>query len=83
MAIKEEKGWRTCDLKVIAFLLYMKFPVVEYGRNESRVFFEFDDNQARKDAVLSFWNKTEKVEPVAFLDSLNRARDMVTQAMNS
>lgn len=76
-------SWRTCDLKTVAFLLYKGFEVVGFGREQGRAFFEFEDSDARKEVVLSLWNKHESVEPVAFLESLNRARDMVTQALKA
>lgn len=77
------KPWRTCDLKAAAFLLYAGFAVVSMGKEQSRAFFEFDDTKERSNALLAFWNKEQRVEPVAFLDSLNRARDMVTQTLKS
>lgn len=75
--------WRTCDIKTVAFLLYGGYQAVHVGRENTRVFFEFDDTRERKAAVLAFWNKQQRVEPVAFLESLNRARDMVTQVLKS
>lgn len=83
MAIKTEARWRTCDLKVAAFLLYSNYPVLSYGKEQARVFFEFQDSESRSQQVLAFWNKSQAVEPVQFLDCLSRARDMVTQAMKS
>lgn len=76
-------GWVSCDMKVVAFLIHEGFEIIEVGKRENRAFFEFKDTPERRDAVLGFWNKTKTVEPVAFLDSLNRARDMVAQAMRS
>ena len=75
--------WRTCDMKSVAFLLYAGFPVAAVGKDQGRVFFDFADTEERGAAVLSFWNKKTTVEPVAFTDSLSRARDMVTQALKS
>lgn len=77
------KLWRTCDIKVVAFLLYSGFKVASFARENQRAYFEFDDNVQRRDAVLDFWNKKASVEPVLFLDSLNRARDMVSQALKA
>ncbi len=78
-----ESGWVSCDLQVVAFLIHEGFSVTKLGKHENRAFFEFEDSVKRRDAVLGFWNKTKTVEPVAFLDSLRRARDMVAQAMRS
>lgn len=75
--------WRTCDIKSAAFLLYAGFPVSSMGRENTRVFFEFEDTSQRRDALLGFWNREKTVEPVSFLDSLSRARDMVTQTLKS
>ncbi len=70
-------------MKSVAFLLYAGFPVASLGKDQSRVFFEFDDTAERKNAMLNFWNKAQRVEPVAFVDALNRARDMVSQTLKS
>lgn len=75
--------WRSSDMKTVAFLLYAGFSIVEVGRENSRVFFAFEDTQERRNALLAFWNKEQRVEPVAFIDALNRARDMVTQTLKS
>lgn len=72
--------WRTCDIKTVAFLLYSGFAVTAARQEHGRVSFEFEDGEERRDAVLSFWNKQQSVEPVAFMECQNRARDMVTQA---
>lgn len=77
------KSWKTCDLKTAAFLLYAGFPVARMSQEGQRAVFEFDDTVERQNAVLNFWNKKQKVEPVSFMDSLNRARDMVTQALRA
>lgn len=81
--LKTERKWRTCDLKIAAFLIYAHYPVLGYAREQARVYFEFQDSDRRSQHVLDFWNKTQAVEPVEFLDCLSRARDMVTQAMKT
>lgn len=77
------RPWRTCDLKVVAVLTLLGFPMLKYGKEGGRAFFDFEESDKRRDAVLSFWNKKLQVEPMAFLDSLSRARDLVTLALNS
>lgn len=68
-------------MKQVAFLLYAGYSVLSLGQEQNRVFFEFEDTDARRADLMAFWNKEQRVEPVAFLDSLNRARDMVAQAL--
>lgn len=75
--------WRTCDLKTVAFLLYAGYEVKSVVSDHGRAVFFFDESEARKNALLGFWNKAQRVEPVAFIECQNRARDMVTQAIKS
>ena len=77
------KSWKTCDIKTVAFLLYAGYEVKGVAPDHGRAVFSFDDTAARMNAVLSFWNKKQRVEPVAFIECQNRARDMVTQAVKT
>lgn len=76
-----QASWSTCDMKQIAFLLYGAYVVVDITLEQGRAYFHFEDTLARRAALMAFWNKEQRVEPIAFLDSLNRARDMVAQAL--
>lgn len=76
-----ETAWSSCDMKQVAFLLYAGYGVLDISLEQGRVYFKFEDTAARRAALLAFWNKEQRVEPVAFLDCLNRARDMVAQAL--
>ena len=73
--------WRTCDLKAVAFLLYSGHPVLDVLPDHGRVLFVFADSQERKNMLLSFLNKEQRVEPIAFIECQMRARDMVTQGL--
>lgn len=75
--------WSTCDLKIVAFLLYAGHAVKSVAGDRGRVVFQFEESDERKSTVLAFWNKSQRVEPVAFLEAQNRARDMVSQALKA
>ena len=77
------KGWRTCDIKTVAFLLYAGYSVRNVSRDGNRAVFIFDDTRGRSSAVLSFQNRQQRVEPMAFIACQNQARDMVTQVVKS
>jgi len=77
------KTWRTCDIKTVAYLIYAGYAVRNVLRDGNRAVFSFDETEERKTSVLAFWNKEQRVEPVAFIECQNRARDMVTQVIKS
>lgn len=70
-------------MKTAAFLLYAGYAVKAVEKQDRKIYFVFEDSPARHAALLAFWNREQRVEPVAFLDSLNMARDIVTQALKS
>jgi hypothetical protein len=78
---KATATWRTCDIKSAAYLLYAGYSILAVLPDHGRAVFVFGDSDARKEALLAFWNKNQRVEPVAFIECQNRARDMVTQAL--
>lgn len=83
MSEKIALKWRSCDLKTVAFLRYAGFAIINIGKEQSRVYFDFEDTVERKSSLLSFWNREQRIEPIAFVDSMNQVRDMITQALRS
>lgn len=73
----------TCDLKIAAYLIHSGFEVRRWVKSGERVFFDFDATPAQEQAVMSFVNKKTNVEPLAFMESMSRARDLVTLAKKS
>jgi hypothetical protein len=75
--------WATCDLKIAAFLIHSGFEVRSFKRSGEKVMFEFDPSSSLDQTVMSFINKKTSVEPLSFMDSVSRARDLVSLAKNS
>jgi lysophospholipid acyltransferase (LPLAT)-like uncharacterized protein len=68
-------------MKVIAYLMYAGYAVLSVVRDGNRAVFIFEDSDERRATVLAFWNKQQRVEPVAFISCQNKARDMIAEAL--